>query len=93
MMQEGAESQVQQRPDEVSSLTSDLAEITGETVSQTDAQQLANVTCLSLDVEEGPNAVAKVAASMASDAGVSPALMARVVDRLVEYRCPEMASK
>lgn len=92
-MQQGAEEQVRERPGDAQGLAEALTDITGEPVSANMAQQIANVTCLSIDVEPGPGAVDAVAQQTATELGLSPSAAAELVDLSVDYRCPELASK
>ncbi len=92
-MQQGAEEQVRERPDDAQTLADAFTDITGEPVSANMAQQIANVTCLSIDVEPGPGAVDAVAQQTATELGLSPSAAAELVDLSVDYRCPELASK
>lgn len=92
-MQQGAEEQVRERPGDAQGLAEALTDITGEPVSANMAQQIANVTCLSIDVEPGPGAVDAVAQQTATELGLSPSAAADLVDLSVDYRCPELASK
>jgi len=98
MMEEGARSQVQQRPDDAAQLASDMEDVVGGPLAGSEftpelAQQFANVTCLSIDVESGPGAVDAVKNTTASDFALEEGQASELVDLAVSYRCPELASK
>ncbi|APE09683.1 hypothetical protein BO226_11110 [Rhodococcus sp. 2G] len=98
MMEEGAREQVQERPGDAAQLASDMEDavggtLAGSTLTPELAQQFANVTCLSVDVEEGPGAVDAVKATTAGDFGLEDSQASELVDLAVAYRCPELASK
>ncbi|WP_209449003.1 hypothetical protein [Rhodococcus qingshengii] len=93
MMNEGAQAQIQQRPDEAAQLAADFAAITGEQVTVVAAQQMSNIVCLDMENAHGPGALGTVSAAMATETGVSVDLMTRVAERAVAYRCPELATK
>ncbi|AOD24025.1 hypothetical protein IM25_22600 [Rhodococcus sp. p52] len=98
MMEEGARSQVQQRPDDAAQLASNMEDVVGGSLAGSEftpelAQQFANVTCLSIDVEPGPGAVDSVKSTTASDFALDEDQASELVDLAVEYRCPELASK
>ncbi|WP_418344910.1 hypothetical protein [Rhodococcus pyridinivorans] len=98
MMENGARSQVQQRPDDAAQLASDMEDVVGGTLAGSEftpelAQQFANVTCLSIDVESGPGAVDTVKSTTARDFTLDEDQASELVDLAVAYRCPELASK
>ncbi|MBP2214790.1 hypothetical protein JOJ87_005202 [Rhodococcus ruber] len=98
MMEDGARRQVQERPDDAAQLASDMKDVVGGTLAGSEltpelAQQFANVTCLSVDVESGPGAVDTVKEMTAGDFGIDEEQASELVDLAVAYRCPELASK
>ncbi|MDN5546369.1 MAG: hypothetical protein L0H03_13970 [Rhodococcus sp. (in: high G+C Gram-positive bacteria)] len=93
MMTEGAQSQIDERPQEVAILAADFAALTGEQVTLVAAQQMANIVCLDMEDAQGPGALGKVAAAMATETGVTVELMTRVAARAVQYRCPQLSTK
>lgn len=93
MMNEGAQAQIEQRPEEAAQLASDFAAITGEQVTVVAAQQMSNIVCLDMENAQGPGALGKVSTAMATETGVSVDMMTRVAERAVAYRCPELATK
>lgn len=93
MMNEGAQAQIEQRPEEATQLAADFAAITGEQVTVVAAQQMSNIVCLDMENAQGPGALGKVSAAMATETGVSVDTMTRVAERAVVYRCPELATK
>lgn len=93
MMNEGAQAQIQQRPEEAAQLAADLASITGEQVTVVAAQQMSNIVYLDMENAQGPGALEAVSAAMATETGVSAEMMTRVAERAVAYRCPELETK
>lgn len=93
MMSDGAQSQVDERPQEAAALAADFAAMTGEHVTAIAAQQMSNIVCMDMKNTPGPEAVKKVAAAIATETGVTVDVMRRVAARAVQYRCPELASK
>lgn len=93
MMREGAQAQIEQRPEDAAALAADFAAITGEQVSVVAAQQMSNIVCLDMEKEQSPGALGKVSAAMATETGVSVEMMTRVAERAVAYRCPELSTK
>lgn len=93
MLNEGAQAQIEQRPEEAAQLAADFAAITGEQVTVVAAQQMSNIVCLDMENAQRPGALGAVSASMATETGVSVDMMTRVAERAVAYRCPELATK
>lgn len=98
MMEGGACRRVQERPDDAAQLADDIEDAVGGTLADSEltlelAQQFANVTCLSIDVEPGPGAVDAVTAMTASDVGISDDQTSKLVDLAIAYRCPALAVK
>ena len=69
MMNEGAQAQIQQRPEEAAQLAADFASITGEQVTVVAAQQMSNIVCLDMENAQGPGALGAVSAAMATETG------------------------
>ena len=81
MMNEGAQAQIQQRPEEAAQLAADFASITGEQVTVVAAQQMSNIVCLDMENAQGPGALGAVSAAMATETGVSAEMMTRVAEK------------
>ncbi|WP_254597344.1 hypothetical protein [Prescottella equi] len=85
MLDQGARTQVAERPEEAEAFAKRISEIGDETATTTDAQMLANFVCLNLEMGETAESTTQ---SLAAEADAPVGKMREVVAAAIEYQCP-----